>query len=76
MEKLSKASRYGGLFGAKAGILAAAGCKTWTLGSAGIATAGKVLAVIGVASNPVTVGIAAGVAIGTAIFGATLLIKD
>ena len=76
MEKLSKAGRYGGLFGAKAGILAAMGYKTSAFGAAGIAAAGKVLTVIGIASNPVTVGIAAGVAIGTAVFGATLLIKD
>ena len=76
MEKLAKAGRYGGLFGTKAGILAAMGYKTSTLGAGGIAAAGKVLAVIGVASNPVTLGIAAGVVVGTAIFGATLLIKD
>ena len=73
MKRLAKASGYGGLFGTKAGVLAALGCNTTSVGSAGIAAGGKVLAIIGIASNPVTLGIAGGVAIGTIVFGATLL---
>lgn len=64
MKRLAKASGYGGLFGTKAGVLAALGSNTTSVGSAGIAAGGKALAII---------GIAGGLAIGAIVFGATLL---
>ena len=72
MSKVSEASTYAGVFGTKAGILAAMGAKTST-GSAAIAAGSKILAAVGIASNPLTLGIAGAVVVGTVVFGLKVL---
>ena len=68
MSKVSDASTLAGVLGTKAGILAAIGAKTST-GSVAIATGTKILAAAGIASNPLTLGIAGGLVIGVVVFG-------